>query len=96
MHEEAVEATHSRMIATTCSNASAIVAIGISEYRTSRLPKIARKLLEGCLPARADIKQGGTPADASIGHGAERNQGDAQGTHLSQNGLSQNGYGTPK
>ena len=86
LHEEAVEATHSRKIATTCSNASAVVAIGISGYRTSRLPLTARKLLEGCLPARADIEQGGTPADASIGHGAGRNQGDAQGTHLSQNG----------
>ena len=92
MHEGAVEATHARMIATTYSNASAVVAIGTSEYRTSRLTSIARKLLEGWLPARADTKQGGTPADASIGHGAERNQGVAQGKHLSQNCLSQNFY----
>ena len=77
-----MEAMHSRMIATTCSNASAVAAIGISEYRTSLLPSITRKLLEGCLPARADIKQGGTPADASIGHSAKRNRGTQQ-LHLS-------------
>ena len=75
-----VEATHRCKIATTCSNAPAVVAIGIREYRTSRLPMIARKLLEGCPPTRADIKQGGTPADASISHGAKKNRGDAQST----------------
>ena len=62
------------MPAMAYSRSSAFVATGIGAYLRKLwfVPLRASKLLEGCLPARTDTKQGSAPADASDqSHGTE-------------------------